>query len=243
MFTGRFILCLSLSLSAINLPLRAGESAPEGSAPVFHPSLLTGAARHSGIDSSLEVRFFSPGKAFLMSFAVPGAGELRLGSRKMAVIFFSTEVVLWSSYFLLQEFGGLRADDYRLYAAAHAGVSPGGKNHQFFVDVENHSSLTAYNEAMLQERRPEAMYPENGTYQWSWDNEKSMEKFKRIRIESDRFKNAGQFVIGGVILNHLVSGIDAMRIARKQVKALNPVHASFYGLPEGGFQVVLWKCF
>lgn len=186
----------------------------------------------------------SPGKAFLLSFMLPGAGEYYLGDRKMGAIFFGTEIALWSAYFFLNWYSDLKADDYTLYAAAHAGVDPHGKDHDYYVNIESHETIAAYNDAVLQDRRPRDMYPEGESYDWSWDSKASMRRFERMRLNSDRFKNAGLFMIGGVVLNHLVSGIDAIRIARKADRsAQNRVHLHFAGLPGGGMKISLWKTF
>ena len=186
----------------------------------------------------------SRGKAFLLSLLLPGAGEYYSGDRKMATLFFGTEVVLWSAYVLLNWYGDLKADDYTLYAIAHAGVNPYKKDHEFYVDIEAYDNLIAYNDAMLQERRFDDMYPENELYDWSWDSETSIRQFERMRLKSDRFKNTGALMIGGVVLNHLVSGVNAMRIAKKSsVSAQNRIRLHFAGLPEGGMRVTLWKSF
>jgi len=212
----------------------------------FHASLLPepdSTVTESGPE--LQMPSKSRGKAFLFSFLVPGAGEAYLGDKKMAILFFGTEVVLWSTYILLNWYGDLKAEDYKLYAAGHAGVQPRGKNHEYFVNIEDYENLAAYNNAMLQERRPENLYPEDGSYDWSWDSKTSMDRFERMRLNSDRFRNAGTFILGGVLLNHLVSGIDAVRIARKTsvTGANRGVHVHFAGLPEGGMRVTLWKQF
>ncbi|MBN2103483.1 hypothetical protein JW835_05520 [bacterium] len=210
----------------------------------FRPSLLAKADSMQDETPMIRGRHVSRGKVFLLSFLMPGAGEYYLGDRKMAALFFGTELALWSSYFILNWYSDLKADDYTLYAIAHAGVNPRGKDHQFYVDIEAYENLIAYNDAMLQERRPQDMYPENGLYDWSWDSKASMHRFERMRLNSDRFKNAGVFMIGGVILNHLVSGIDAMRIARKSSESVQSrMHVHFAGLPEGGMQVTFWKSF
>ena len=49
---------------------------------------------------------------------------------------------------------------------------------------------------------------------WQWDTVKHREKFESMRIQSDRLSLAGQFFIGGIILNHIVSAIDALYLYR-----------------------------
>ncbi|MBN1782774.1 hypothetical protein JW948_16680 [bacterium] len=245
----RLLLIACIAVFHIGSGLAAGEAGGNTAVSRFSAAMLTGpgtGADNESDDAPIQVAHRSAGKAFLLSMLVPGTGEMMLGNRKMAVVFFSTELTLWTSYFLLNWFSDVRASDYRLYAASHAGIDMHGKDDQYYVDIENFTDISAYNQAMLQQRRPQLMYPENTSYDWSWDSENAMNKYRRIRINSDQFKNAGLFMIGGVVLNHLISGIDAVRIARKtpaSSSADRSVHVHVAGLPEGGVRVSLWKGF
>jgi hypothetical protein len=105
-------------------------------------------------------------------------------------------------------------------------------------------NLVAYNDAKLQQRRVDLMYPEHAGFDWQWDNESSRKRYKQMRIKSDRAYRNSLFVVGGIVLNHLVSGIDAIRAARKRSSsAEKDVHVGFAGLPEGGGVVFLLKRF
>lgn len=186
----------------------------------------------------------SKAKAFLLSFILPGAGEYYAGSNRMARIFLGTEVFLWTTYFSLRTYGNWKKDDYKLFAVSHAGVDLTGKDDKYFVNIENYDNITDYNEAKLRQRNVDALYQEDGTWNWQWDSKRSRLEYEKLRISSDKAYSRSLFVIGGILVNHLVSGIDAIRIARKKQK-LNEKRVRFgvIGLPERGVMITMWKCF
>ena len=50
--------------------------------------------------------------------------------------------------------------------------------------------------------------------QWSWDTRTNMKKFETMRIRSDYFAKASEYIIGAIVLNHIVSAIDALYLLR-----------------------------
>jgi hypothetical protein len=183
-------------------------------------------------------------KAFLFSFVLPGAGEYYAGSRKTAAVFFGTECALWAVFSGFQTYGRWKQRDYRLFAASHAGVNPEGKNRDYFVAIENYMNIIAYNDAKLQQRRVDKLYPERQAFNWQWDSEVSRKRYKGMRIKSDLAYRNSLFVVGGIVLNHLVSGIDAVRVAGRNSNALKrEVRVGLSGLPEGGGMVFFMKRF
>ncbi len=182
-------------------------------------------------------------KALALSLVLPGAGEYYAGSRRSAVVFFGAECALWAVFGGFKGYAGSRLQDCRLYAAGRAGADPWGKGRDFLVAMENFMTLADYNEAKLRQRDLTAVYPEGGAYEWNWDSDASRRRFERMRISSDRADRAALFTAGGIALNHIVSGINAMRIARRAEAAAAPRagsstatdwRLSFAGLPDGG---------
>ncbi len=186
----------------------------------------------------------SRGKAFLLSFLLPGMGEYYAGSPRMGKIFLGTEASLWMAFGSLQYYGKRLEHDYKLFAAAHAGLNTSGKDHAFLVDVENYPSLAAYNADQLRRRNLKAMYPETEEYNWDWDSEDNRWKFEELRTNADRAFRSSMIVVGGIVVNHIISSIDAIRIVRKHEKRAE--QSLSYGIiprPEGGFQVAVLAIF
>ena len=183
-------------------------------------------------------------KAFLLSFILPGVGEYYAGSKRLTKIFLSSEIILWTAYFSFRTYGNWKKDDYIQLAVSHAGVNASGKDHQYFVNIENFDHIRAYNEVKLRQRQFDELYPENGYYSWQWDSETSRLTFERLRIASDTAYHRSLFVIGGILVNHIISGIDALRLAKKsRQESENPLRIGVAGLPEGGMMVLFWKPF
>lgn len=226
-------------------------SQPAGSKVVFsREALLKNGSQdlfiplRAAMLSSEDRKFPSPAKAFFFSFLLPGMGERYAGSRKMMRIFLATEGLLWATFASCRIYGNWKRNDYRQFAASHAGVDINGKDHEYFVNIENFNSIQDYNVFKLQQRLLNELYPETAEYFWEWDSENSRESFEDIRLASDAAYSSSHFVLACVLLNHLVSGIDAIRVARKVRKtAENPVQLSVTSLPGGGGIVMLRKRF
>ncbi len=183
-------------------------------------------------------------KAFVLSFILPGAGEYYAGSKKMAKIFLSSEIILWTAYFSFRTYGNWKKEDYIQLAVSHAGVNASGKDHPYFVNIENFNDIRAYNETKLRQRQFDELYPENGSYSWQWDSEVSRLQFERLRVASDTAYHRSLFVIGGILVNHIISGIDALRLAKKsRQETENLLRIGVAGLSEGGIMVLFWKSF
>ena len=61
----------------------------------------------------------SPGKAMLLSFMLPGAGELYAGSKLKAALFFCVEVAAWTGTAVYLAEGRDKEDKYERYANEH----------------------------------------------------------------------------------------------------------------------------
>ena len=240
-------LVLLLVFSVVSVGFGGGKITPQKSVLFdatsgFEPSLLVSQAEDS--EDRGDGRSPSKVKAFFFSFLLPGAGEYYAGSKKLAGVFLGTEAFLWATYFSFRTYGNWKKSDYQLFAASHAGADVSGKDHQYFVDIGNYDDIRAYNEAKLRQRDVEALYPEDETHTWEWDSESSRQAFEKLRVSSDTAYNRSLFVLGGIVVNHIISGIDAVRLARKAEKAdEHRIRVGVAGLPEGGMVVSFWKLF
>jgi len=155
--------------------------------------------------------FFSP---VVKSLVLPGWGEYSLDNQIRGRIFVLSETVLLlaslGSYSVAQR----QEIEYKAYAAEHAGIDPIGKDRQFWVDIGNYSSLFTFNEEHLRWRDFNALYEDNDTWAWAWDSSNNRERFENTRIASDSWRLRGSFLIGGVVLNHIVSAIDALYLSK-----------------------------
>ena len=148
------------------------------------------------------------------SLVLPGWGEYSLDNQIRGRIFVLSETVLLLAILGSYSVSQRQDTEFRAYAAEHAGISPDGKDRQFWVDIGNYSSLLAFNEEHLRWRDFNALYEDNDIWGWAWDSGNNRERFENMRIASDSWRLRGSFLIGGVVLNHIVSAIDALYLSK-----------------------------
>ena len=155
--------------------------------------------------------FFSP---VVKSLVLPGWGEYSLDNQIRGRIFVLSETMLLLAILGSYSVAQRQETEYKAYAAEHAGIDPIGKDRQFWVDIGNYSSLSTFNEEHLRWRDFIALYEDNDTWAWAWDSSSNRERFENMRIASDSWRLRGSFLIGGVVLNHIVSAIDALYLSK-----------------------------
>ena len=150
----------------------------------------------------------------IKSLIVPGWGEYTLGYEKRAKIMALTESFIFISILGSYSNANRTEINYQAYAAQHAGVNIAGKNRQFWIDIGNYLSLDQFNEEHLRWRDFNAIYEQNNDWNWSWDDDGNRKSFEKMRIKSDTWKLRGSFLIGGMVLNHIISAVDALYLFR-----------------------------
>ncbi|MER3524009.1 MAG: hypothetical protein C4326_08060 [Ignavibacteria bacterium] len=163
----------------------------------------------------------SPALAALLSLAVPGLGEHYAGDFGAGKYLVAAEGALWITYAVFDVYGTSLRDDAHTFAAIHAGFDPAGKGDQFFVDVGNFINTQEFNEKRLQDRLPERLYDPNAGYRWQWDSDAARAEFKSKRISAETVLNNRKFVVAAVVVNHIVSAINAARLAISHNHALS----------------------
>lgn len=158
-------------------------------------------------------------KNILLSLVLPGLGEWIAGEKGRAKIFMSFELGLWASYFGIREYANVLERDYLTFAAVHAGVDTRGQAKQYWIDIGNAANIYSFNEKRRIDRNLGATYPETEKYFWQWDNEANRVEYSDLRDKQDNWKQIGTFMIGGMILNRIVSAIDIIRLVRRHKKA------------------------
>lgn len=162
----------------------------------------------------------SVGRAFLMSLILPGSGELYNGNTNQGRFFLGMELLLWSGLFGNKYYVNVLKDDYYAYAVQHAGVDRSGKDKEFWANIGKYDDLFSYNEQRRRDRFVDAIYPENESYYWRWDSRENRFKYDDMRITTNEIAGRDTYFYAAIMLNHLVSGINAMRLTRKYNRTL-----------------------
>ena len=100
-------------------------------------------------------------------------------------------------------------EDYKTLADQHAGID-GDFGHQFYVDIGNWMTRIEYNEQRLRDRYYDAVYTDPA-FDWSWDSDGNRRKFRELRISSDNSRQISILLVGGMVINHFISAIEAGR--------------------------------
>ena len=155
----------------------------------------------------------SVGLAVLYSLLVPGLGEYYAGGYGSGKFFSIAEGSFWLAYASFDVYGNSLRDDARSFAVAHAGITPAGKEDDFYVDIGNFATTQEFNERRLRDREPERLYDENAGFGWRWDSEISRAQFKETRLGGENVLNNRKFVVAAIVINHIASAINAARVA------------------------------
>lgn len=159
--------------------------------------------------------------AVFYSLLLPGMGELYADGFDQGQYSLIAEGTLWLTYLSFQQYGSWLQTDARNFAAAHAGAVTGGKQDQFFVDIGNFNDTYDYNEKKLRDRNLDKVYNVNNGYLWSWDSDQNRREYRSIRVSSEKVLNNSQFVIATIVVNRLISAINAARLTRLYNQRLN----------------------
>lgn len=164
----------------------------------------------------------STGKAILYSALLPGLGEHYAGSRGKAKYFFAVEAISWIGIGAFTVYGNVREDDMINFAAQNANAQLEGKD-DFFLDMVGfYDDIDQYN-SLGRVSDPERPYlvdnPEN---HWVWQSSSDREAYRELKNSSREAFRRRDFIIGVMIVNRVVSIIDAIRdVSRANNKISN----------------------
>ena len=168
----------------------------------------------------------------LKSSLIPGWGQAVLENNKRARLFSSIELSLWTACLATFTASYHQMLQYQSFAVEHAGVDADNKDHKYWVDIGNYIDLNQHNSEHLRWRYLDEIYDESD--RWLWDNKNNMKNFESMRIRSDMLAKTGEYVIGAIIMNHLLSAIDTLyllRLKKENDVAIIPIiRESDYGL-------------
>ncbi|MBS4015986.1 MAG: hypothetical protein KGZ86_06095 [Candidatus Latescibacteria bacterium] len=161
------------------------------------------------------------GKAILASAVVPGWGQHILKNSQKAEIMIAADGVLWLLYGGFQWYGSSRLKDAKLYASRHADANINIANEKYYRALERYRNSEDYNEDIRREARER--FPDNpllqhnyflengyfGDSAWLWQSDSMRFSYwEQRKVARTALTRAG-FCLGAVILNRVVSSIDA----------------------------------
>jgi len=246
---------LVLALVAVWLPpaLIAGEKADRPSAAVkTHDEIARDLIVHGAAPPLIDQQGFllpqvgeteqkSTGLAVVYSLLLPGMGELYAGDYGTGKYFTIAEGALALAAISFDRYGNWIKDDARQYAVTHAHSGLDGMDDQYFSVIGDYQSVYEYNEAVLRNRDAQKVYDPHSSSYWSWDTPDNRERYRQLRVSSDERFNDARFLVAAIVVNHIVSAIDAARIVirhngSREESGRIDIHAGIIGgiaRPEG----------
>jgi hypothetical protein len=201
-------------------PVVAGDGVRKFEKQKFHKTEISTAGLTMQTSSPVASNK-SKKKAFFFSLLVPGLGELYQNDWKFSgwgsgLYYFTAEAVLWSGHFYLKSYSNWVREDARSLAARSAGVDlNSNKPKNYYVNIGKFSDIYNYNDYQRRTVGTSTVYAETEANFWLWNSDKSRQKYDRLRIRSDNYRNFSQYMFWGVFTNHVLSAVNSMRIFRK----------------------------
>ena len=160
------------------------------------------------------------GLAILYSFLLPGMGEIYAGNYSLGKYFTIADGVLWGALTGMSYYGAWQRDNYKSFAHTHGGVNPDGKDDQYFATIGGYQNVDKYNREHELYREFDKIY-DTGTHFWRWESPSDRKEYRTMWIASENAFNNIRFVVGALILNRVVSVINAVRLVSRHNKNLS----------------------
>ncbi|MBK7630371.1 MAG: hypothetical protein IPJ23_06700 [Ignavibacteriales bacterium] len=160
------------------------------------------------------------GLAIVYSLLLPGMGELYADAYDSGVYFTVADGVLWGTYIGMNVYANWKKDRYISYAQSNAGISTASKDDDYYATIGEYLNIDQYNDAKAFERNFNEMYNSN-TYFWKWNTSEERKSYRDMWVSSEQSFNNLRFVVGALLLNRVVSAINAVRLVSKYNNNLN----------------------
>jgi hypothetical protein len=153
----------------------------------------------------------SAGLAILYSLLLPGMGELYADGYESGKYFTIAEGVLWGTYIGMSVHASNLEDNYKAYAITNASINTSGKDDEYFATIGEYQNIEDYNNQKASERNFDQMYNQE-TFFWKWQTNEDRRTYRSMWSSSEQTYNDLRFVVGAMILNRVVSAINAARL-------------------------------
>lgn len=152
--------------------------------------------------------------AMLYSALLPGMGELYGGDYGFGKFLTIADGVLWISYIGVNSYANSMEDNYKSYATSIGSANVEGKDGKYFADIGNYLDIDQYNNRQELDRNFKEVYDET-THYWKWAGQAERTEYRGMWKSSETAYNNLRFIVGGLILNRVISIINAVRITAR----------------------------
>ena len=100
------------------------------------------------------------------------------------------------------------------YAQTNAGITTENKDGDYYATISEYMDIDQYNDQKAFERNFNEMY-NTDQYFWKWNTSEERKTYRDMWISSEQTLNDVRFVVWGLLLNRVVSAINAVRLVSK----------------------------
>jgi hypothetical protein len=161
----------------------------------------------------------NPGLAILYSLLLPGMGELYAERYETGLYFTIADGVLWGALAGFNIYGNWQEKNYRAFAESNGGVTLAGKESNYFAIISSYISVDEYNTIQELNREFGKVYDPTKFY-WDWKSNEIRKEYREMWSSSESAFNNVRFAAGALILNRLISAINAVRLVSAYNKNL-----------------------
>ena len=167
------------------------------------------------------------GLATLASAALPGTGQLMLGSRARGEAQLWLDGACWALWAGFSWYGSAHEQDARLFAAHEAGANTAAGDKSYFRALERYDNADEHNEDIRREARDR--YPDDpdaqrryyetrgyfGEMKWQWSSDSARFDYWETRKSARAATLNAGFALGALLLNRLVGIVDCAFFVRE----------------------------
>ncbi|MBZ0203001.1 MAG: hypothetical protein K8I03_08300 [Ignavibacteria bacterium] len=236
------IIILALPLSVLSQQFEFGKNEPlklndikPGKQTLLKSNLNVSDSVTKKETSSVKRSKKSPGLAFIYGLLIPGMGHVYSDRFSSGKYFMITEAVTWLTYAAFTIYGNWLLDDTYDYASIHAGakVSDKAKDDKFFINIANYNNVDEYNDEMLRFGNYDLVYYPGDGKDFYWNSESERLKYRADKISADRTLTDRLFIVGAVLINHVISGISSVFAANSYNDELKKKGSGGFSLSAG----------
>ncbi len=150
------------------------------------------------------------GLAIVYSLLLPGMGELYAGNYTTGKYFTIAEGALWGTYIGMNTYGSWQKNRYKSFSSSNGGVNTAGKSDDYFANISLYLNINDYNDDMARNGEFSKMYNIQQNY-WNWTAQ-DRKTYRAMWVASESAYNDVRFVIGAMVLNRIISALNAVRL-------------------------------
>lgn len=154
------------------------------------------------------------GLAIIYSLLLPGMGELYADAYDSGIYFTVADGVLWGTFVGMNVYANWQKDRYISYAQTNAGVTTQGKDENYYATIGEYLNIDQFNDEKAFERNYAEMY-NTEKYFWKWNTSEERKNYRSMWVSSEQTFNDVRFVVGALLLNRVISAINAVRLVSR----------------------------